>query len=721
MATSITQKGRILRLGTPLGEDIMLAEHLSGIEGLSQPFHFEVSCLVDVKAGNLAKVDPKKLLGAAATVDVLAAGEKPRLIHGIIRRFRAGPVDEAFARFDLELVPTLALLDLTSDCRIFQNQSVPDIVQKVLKEGGVTVKSSLTKTYTTLDHCVQYRETDFNFISRLLEQEGIFYYFEHAASGHTMVLADQLRNAPANPVQDKVEYGNDGDITLWEERRELFTGKFTMRDYHFETPRATLESTTPALKPADAVKSFETFDFAGEYAQRFNKPGERMGSVASEGERLGKIRMEEAEAAGVHVDGTSRCAAFMAGHKFTVTSLGNQHVKGSWVLKSVRMDCAQHPGYVGEEAAAGSAYSNRFSCVPADAVFRPARVTPKPVIAGPHSARVVDESSSGDTEEIFPDKYGRVRVRFPWDRENKSAAWVRVAQQRAGKSGGFIWIPRVGDEVLVAFLEGDPDCPVIVGSVYNADNMPPYQLPANKTQSGIKSRSSAQGGAGNVNEFRFEDKKGSEQLYVHAEKDLDVVVKHDETRAVQHDRKIVVDNDQTVTIKHDDTLEVTNDQTVTVKGKQTTTIEKDHAITVKSGNQSWSIDQGNHSTKIKLGNQETELATGNQKLTLKMGNQDVALKLGNQTTKLDVGNVKTECTVGNITMKCAAGKVTIEALQGIELKVGPNSIKIDMSGIQISGLQVKSEGQIQNSMEGLMCKVEGKAMLQAKGALTMIG
>ncbi len=695
--TTITQKGRTLRLVTPVGDDVLLAEHFSGVEGLSRPFHYEVSCLADVAAGNHAKVDPKKLLGEPVTIEVNAVGQKYRTIHGIVRRFRAGPVDEVFARFELEVVPTLSLLSLTSDSRIFQGKTVPEVVQDVLKEGGVKVKSELTRTYTVLDYCVQYRETDYNFVARLLEQEGIFYFFEHAEKSHTMVLRDDLRKAQPCPLQDKVEYGGDesgASIRQWEERRELYTGKWTTRDFHFETPKATLEATTPALKPADAIKAFETYDYPGEYAQRFNKTGERLAKVAPEGETLGQIRMEEAESAGVQAEGISTCAAFAVGYRFSVSSLGNQTVKGSWVLSAVHHSCGQRPGYLGDDGGEGQAYTNRFTCLPADAKFRPPRVTPKPVVQGPQSARVIDESASGEQEEIWPDKYGRVRVRFPWDREAKYACWVRVAQQRAGRSGGFIWIPRVGDEVLVACIEGDPDCPVIVGSVYNADNMPPYALPANKTQSGIKSRSSPKGGAANANEFRFEDKKGSEQVYLHAEKDSGIDVKNDETHWVGHDRVRKVDNDETVTVKNDQKITVEHDQTLTVKGKQENTITGDQSTTVSQGNQNW---------------------------TVKMGSQTTAIKMGDQKLTLDMGSITTQCKLGNITMKCTVGKVAIEALQGIELKVGPNSIKIDMSGITISGLMVKSEGKVQNSMEGLMCQVNGKAMLMAKGAITMIG
>ena len=721
---SYTQQNRRLILTTPLGKDVLMAEQVTGVEALSQPFQFDILCLADSKT----KVDPQKVLGQAVTLEIGVDGSAKRAVHGVVRRVRQGSVDEVFASYELQVVPQFALLDYTADCRIFQAMSIPDVVQAVLKEGGVKVKTALTATYDPLDYCVQYRETDFAFVSRLLEQEGITYFFEHDTKGHVMVLSDKSRNASANAHHAEIEYGAGnllaprGSITAWDERRELFPGSWTMRDFHFEKPRASLEVSVPALKPADATKSLEMFDFPGGYAQRFNKPGERLGKLDSTGEALDRTRMERAESGGHIVDGTSTCAGLLPGTKFSVKSLGNQRVSGSWVLQQVMHRAQQQPSLYGDEhTAPDGGYQNTFVAMPVDATYRPPRTIARPSVQGLQSARVIDESQSGDTEEIWPDKYGRVRVRFPWDREGKSACWVRVAQVRAGKTGGFQWIPRVGDEVLVAFLEGDPDCPVIVGSVYNAENMPPYALPANKTQSGLRTRSSPKGGQANANELRFEDKKGSEHIFLQAEKDWEIEVKNDEKHHVVHDRIRNVDNDETVTVKHDQTLTVTNDRTVKVDGKQTHTVKGDHTLTVSQGKHAVTVDKGDHTLAVKTGNHSVKVDKGNQDIEVAMGNQTTKIKMGNQTTTLDLGNAKTECKVGNITIKAAAGAVKIEGLQGIELKVGPNSIKIDMSGIKISGLQVATEGKLQNEMKGLMCKVDAQAMLMAKGAITMLG
>ena len=293
--------------------------------------------------------------------------------------------------------------------------------------------------------------------------------------------------------------------------------------------------------------------------------------------------------------------------------------------------------------------------------IRTPRTTPEPVVQGSQTAVVVGKSG----EEIWVDNHGRVKVQFHWDRDGRkdenSSCWVRVASTWAGKNWGFIQIPRIGQEVIVDFLEGDPDRPIITGRVYNADQTPPYTLPANQTQSGVKSRSSKSGGSDNFNEIRLEDKKGSEQIFIHAEKDLKTEVENDETRQVDHDR--------------------------------TTTVKNNDALTVKQGNQT------------------VVLEMGNQEVTLKQGNQQITLKMGNQATTLDMGN---------LTAKASLGKIAYEAMQGIELKVGQNTVTIDQTGVTIKGLNVSVEGQIQTEVKGVMTNVKGDGMLVVKGGITMI-
>ena len=393
------------------------------------------------------------------------------------------------------------------------------------------------------------------------------------------------------------------------------------------------------------------------------------------------------------------------------------------------------------------AYTNTFQCIPAALPFRPERTVPRPRIDGTQTAVVV--GNSGD--EIFTDKYGRIKVQFPWDRQGQnnadSSCWIRVATPWAGTQWGIVHIPRVGQEVVVAFEEGDPDRPIVVGSVYNAQEMPPYTLPDNMTQSGYLGRSSKSGTSDNFNQLRFEDKKDSEEIYFHAEKDFNRVVENNDTLQVGFDKKdkgdqtIQIFNNQGITIgaggsNCDDgsqvlsvwnsqnntigaggsnckdgsqTITVFNNQTLTVGnsqasgGSQTITIYKDRTETVKTGNESVTIKQGNRIVTVSQGNDTHEISQGNRAVTIDMGNDTLTIKMGNQTTKLNLGASSTE------------------AMQSIELKVGQNSIKIDQTGITLQGMMVKVQGQVQTQVQGTMVQVSGDAMTQISGGITMIG
>src|SRR6185312_11308856 len=488
-------------------------------------------------------------------------------------------------------------------------------------------------------YCVQYRETDFNFVTRLMEQYGMFFFFEHSESKHTLVLADAATAHEKCPRQSKVQFTAEGTgvhdddvITNWSVEQEVRPGKYTLRDYNFETPAVSLEVSAPTTIKATGADARELFDYPGDYLKR------------ADGEKVAKVRMQEEEVGHLVSTGAGNCRTLAAGYKFSLAEHFNSALNAEYVLTEVRHS-ARSGGYYGAEHGGDEQnyYANTFTCIPSERVYRPARVTPRPVVQGAQTAVVVGKSG----EEIWVDKYGRVMVQFFWDRKGKSdehsSCWVRVSQSWAGKDWGWMAVPRIGQEVLVQFLEGDPDHPIITGRVYNANQMPPWALPANQTQTGIRTHSSPKGGADNFNELRFEDKKGSEEIHVQAEKDVTIVIKNDETRDIRHAR--------------------------------TTTIKADDAETVTEGNQT---------------------------ITIKKGNQTIKLALGNQSTKLD------------------AGKATTEAMQGIELKVGGNSIKIDQTGITIKGLMVKVEGEVQTSIKGAITQVNGDGMLQLKGGVTMI-
>src|SRR5262249_26536038 len=427
-----------------------------------------------------------------------------------------------------EVVPWLWLLTQRAGCRIFQNLTVPEILKKLFDEYRGAFSSvvqyedkTTAAKHLPLDYCVQYRETDFNFVSRLMEQEGIIYFFEHDAHGHKLVFTDTTTLLPH--IQGKNEvlfapeegYGEREDvITQWERQWGVHPAKYTLRDHHFELPDNRLE-----VSEHEGDDQFlEIYDYPGEFTARFNEQKKRLDKVKAEGEKLVAVRFDEERLTGYGYGGSSTCRNFSVGHFFRAKDPSDKYGgTGDVLLLSLNFSSAQSPDYISNGEPSKTLYQNSFTCFRMDPAvpmhFRTRRLTPKPTIAGAHTATVAVKKG----EDSCLDSYGRVRVQFHWDREGKSdensACWVRVAQPWAGAGWGAHFWPRVGQEVVVQFLEGDPDRPIITGSVYNPANMPPYKLPDHYTRSGIMTRSSKNGASKNFNEIRFEDKAGSEQLF----------------------------------------------------------------------------------------------------------------------------------------------------------------------------------------------------------------
>ena len=679
MSNDFTHDDRLLQLATPLGKDDLLLAGFSGSEGISTPFRFDLSLMATPDT----TIDAKKLVGQAMTVTIAdASGGDARYINGVVSTFAQTGSDTTFVWYRAQLVPGLALLTRRADIRIFQQKSVTDVIEAVLKEGGIDYKLNTTGTYQPLEYCVQYRETDFAFVSRLMEAHGIFYFFTHSDSKHTLVLADSSSAHQSCAGSDTTRFhsttsgsSDEDTVSAWELQHEFRTGKYTLTDYNMETPSTSLTVSEPTTVKLGDNDKYEVYDFPGAYGKK------------SDGDTLVRVRMQDQEARTVVASGSGSCRAFTSGYRFTLGEHPQSANNGQYVL-TVVSHSASNGSFVSAKEGPAPHYWNTFTCIPFATPFRPERVTPRPMAYGLQSAVVV--GSSG--EEIWVDKYGRVKVQFFWDRQGKkneqSSCWVRVAQPWAGKNWGFVAWPRIGQEVLVAFESGDPDRPIIVGSLYNAEQMPPYTLPANQTQTGIKSRSSKGGGTDNYNELRFEDKKGSEEIHVQAEKDLTTVVKNDETREIRNNR--------------------------------TTTIAANDTKTIKKGNESTTIEQGDQSTKLKNGDHYLELTLGDSSTILHQGDHDTQLKQGDQTVTLTTGNQSIKLSMGNQTTKLDLGAVSTEAMQGIELKVGQSSIKIDQMGVTIQGMMIKIEGQIQTEVKGLMTQINADAMLQAKGAITMI-
>jgi type VI secretion system secreted protein VgrG len=553
------QADRPLTIDTPLGKDMVLLRGLSGREGVSQLFGFEL----DLIAENKTDVAFDKLLGQKVTAHLSLLKGK-RHFNGRCVRISQGERDEGektFTSYRMEIVPDFWMLTRKAQSRIFQQMSVPDILKKVLV--GFDVTYEIQGTFYPRDYCVQYRETDFNFASRMMEEEGIYYFFKHTDGNHTMVVANTPQShadvpGPTQIIFEDVAGGfrHEDRISSWEKVQEWRSGKYTLWDHSFELPHKHLETekliqdSVTVGKVSHKLKvsgndKFEIYDWPGEYAQRFDGVdpggGERPGDlqhIFEDNTRTANIRMQEEALGSLVIHGGSNCRHFMAGHKFSL----QRHFSGEggpYVLTSVHHSARGSGDFRGGQTGEFR-YRNEFTCIPQALPFRPSRVTPKPVVHGTQSAVVVGPAG----EEIFTDKYSRVKVQFHWDREgkhdSKSSCWIRVGSPWAGKQWGMIHIPRIGQEVIVDFLEGDPDQPIVVGGVYNAEMMPPYKLPGMKTLSGLKSRSSLGGAPTNFNEIRFEDKKGKEQFFVHAERNMDVRVKNDSMESVLHDKHLTV-------------------------------------------------------------------------------------------------------------------------------------------------------------------------------------
>lgn len=609
-----TELKRFLNFLTPLGPDKFLLRSFSGEEGISELFHFHLDLLSE---------DPNvgfdDIVGKNVTLSVrLSATGTARYINGHVSRFSQLPGEERLTHYQAEVVPWLWFLTRTADCKIFQNMNVLDIVKKVFQDFNFTdFEDQTQKTYPKWEYCVQYRETAFNFVSRLMEQEGVFYFFKHENGKHTLVLGDVPSVHKPCPDQFRVmfdrsallEARHEEDVVYgWKQEQEMRAGKYAVCDYNFETPATRLNTEVDSAINQGGNHRFEIYDYPGIYLNR------------GEGDTLAKVRIEEQEAVHALFYGESDCRTLASGFKFDLYGYERQDQNATYVLTHIAHSGEEGGFYSGQGSSTDSSYKNTFTAIEAPVPFRPPRVAPKPLIHGTQTAVVVGPSG----EEIYVDKYGRVKVQFHWDRLGKldqaSSCWIRVAEPVAGKGWGEVWTPRIGQEVVVSFLEGDPDRPLITGSVYNAVQMPPYTLPDEQTKSTFKSYSSK--GGGGFNEIRFEDKKGSEQVFIHGERNLDVRVKNDRFEILGGESHLIVTKDQLELVKQDKHLYVKGDQNEKVDG--TVSLKAGQNIQIKAG-QNCALDAGQE-IHLKAGmNLVIESGTA---LTLKVGGNFVNINSG---------------------------------------------------------------------------------------------
>lgn len=641
---------RFLVAHTPLPPDELKALTLQGTEEIGKLFDFQISMLSPNHS-----IPMDDLLGQSITYEIeLQTGGK-RYLDGIVTECsQAGRRGSNYV-YTARLQPRLALLDKTRDYRIFQHMTGPQICKQILQEYGVVVEDRLTGQYRNREYCVQYRESAFNFISRLLEDEGATYHFEHSLHGHTMVLTDSMSAFKPLPEYEEIPYFPESMAAIPDQEfiwhiatsKKLDTGIYVSDDYVFKGTRDLLDVTQPMVRkhPSNRLRFY---DYPGGYR------------VLSDGERLARIRIEQLQYLHQKAECHGNARGIAPGYIYSQTRFPRKDENGSRLIVKSIYDL-QNNAYEAGQSAEEVVHDISFVTTPTSEPFRPPRTTPIPKAHSPDNAVVVGPPGA----EIWCDPHSRVRVQFEWDQYGKrnldSSCLIRVVSPWAEERFGMISIPRVGSAVLVQYIDGNPDHPIITGRLYTAQQMPPWELPANMTQTGILTRSSQGGGYDNANALRFEDKKGSEELWIHAEKDQRIEVEHDESHWVGHDRVKNIDHDETNHIKHDRTSTIDHDETVIVHGKRTEVVDGNEDITIHS-NRTERVDM---SEKIDIGDTQ-KLTVGSTRTKNVRGNENNSIS---RNQSVSVGMNKTE-TVKFMAME-NVGIAKVESIgAGYMLNVG---------------------------------------------------
>jgi type VI secretion system secreted protein VgrG len=647
---STKQADRLMQFSSPLGKDVLLIESLEGAEGTSRLFEFHAELLADADT----TIDPKSMIGAKVSVAInLNDAQGSRWINGIVASFEQGPGDKEFNTYKARIVPAMWQLMLSSNCRIFQDKSVLDIAKSVIGEYGLSLSDQTNGSYEKLEYCTQYSESDFHFVSRILEESGIFYWFEHTDQDNKIMLGDGRNAYQDCPLSASIPYskavsGEEGAYGAWVKEfnatATMVSGKHATAEYNY---KQYVREDVPDKASASPYgnNAFDDYLYpagAEGYAGGSPDVGKKLETLFLDTRSLAADSIAEV----FRGDGNAR--SFCAGYTFTQTGNPRDAWNRKYLLTTVLHKVDQVPSYRAVDAEQKDGYSNQFTAVSSDIVFKPAQTVAKPRIYGPQTAVVV--GSAG--EEIHIDSQGRVQVRFFWDKKNDDSSivdctWVRVAQSWAGNGWGSYFWPRVKDEVVIQFLNGDPDNPMITGSVYNGVNTPKYALPDNKTRSGLVTRSSTGGSGANANELRFEDKMGSEQIYIHAEKDMDV--------SIEHDRRISVGN---------------NDSLI-VTGNQSEQIGSNFNRQIKSN----AVEQIGGNSDLAISSNQTEQVGGSHSLNV------------GSSQSIQVGTAYS-MNAGQTVYINAGMNVVIQA--GMELSLsGPGGfITIGPSGVAISGTMV---------------------------------
>jgi len=664
-----TDKNSPVRFVSPLGDDL-LVRSVQGKEEMGGLFVFQLELLSPNNELNFDNVVGQQVTTILVTEDV------ERFFNGYITEFRYLGMDDVYSRYHATVRPWLWLLTRTSDCRVFQKMTVPDIIKQVFKLNNmVDFKVSLNAPYREWEYCVQYNESDFNFVSRLMEKEGIYYFFEHTSNKHILVLADDASAHVTYPGFAEIPFNAEFErlgqtidsLDSWTAIQSIMPARYATKVYDFENPKADLLARYNPNKKGHVwpIDDPEIFDYPGDYVTR------------DDGKSYVEIRLQELQCQQERIHAAGGCRGLSPGYSFKLKEFPREDQNKEYLTIAVEHEITNDEFFANNGTLA-PVYRCKVEVMDKKKLpFRTPRKTPKPKVQGPQTAIVVGPAA----DEIYTDEYGRVIVQFHWDRygtsDENSSCWVRVSQLWAGTKWGGIHIPRIGQEVVVSFLEGDPDQPLITGSVYNANCMPPYTLSANKTQSGIKSRSTTEGSPENFNEIRMEDKIGEEELYIQAEKNENILVKNDKTETVGHNETIQIGNDRQETVGNDETISVGNDRQESVGHDETLSVANNRTRNVGVDE---TIDVGAKRSHT-VGEDET-ITIGNNQSTTVANDQSVAAG-GNRA--LDVGK-DLSVSVGGSEDRSIGKKLVISAGDSILLECGSASISLKKNGdIKISG------------------------------------
>jgi type VI secretion system secreted protein VgrG len=700
--------GRDTSITGPFDKGVLLLESLRGSEVLGQPYLFQLGLL-----STEPTIDPDDVLGRPLAVGIKLDAGEDRFFHGIVTAFSKAGTTHLHTRYAATLRPMLSVFGDTHDCRVFNDpsQDALSIVTGVLAQRGLTDVESGTLSGNALrarEYCVQFRESDLNFVQRLLEEEGIYYYFRHEENKHTLVLVNSISGHNTVAGYESVAYtpkarqaaGTEEHFWGMRVRRAIYPGRHTVLAGYDPTllrPKQMQFGEEASSAPAPG-SPFEHYDYPGGLFD------------SDEAKQEATVRMQAGAAENTLVEVEGNTMGLGVGDLVTLRRGLSESADDSpfwkeedflqqYVIVGATYSLSINQIETGAVASSDEPFRATYQLLDSQTQFRPQRRTRKPIINGSQTTLVVGPAG----EEIWTDELGRVRVQFDWDRlgerNEKSSCWVRVSQVWAGAKWGAIHIPRIGQEVIVDFLDGDPDRPIITGRAYNADNMPPYDLPANQTQSGIKSRSSKGGTQSNFNELRFEDKKGQEELHMQAEKDMSTLVKHNQTLEVGVDRSIVVGNDEATHIKHNrqTTVDVNDDVVIggthdkTVTGAVTQIYGDDHMRKV-DGDQLL-VAEKNKTEHVKL----AYTLTTDEMFQLNQAATSMTFEGTNVT--LDSAGVVTMMAGGATVLVDKAGMITVTSPTAINLLCGGSGLSILPGGIAVAAAAVTAAAGGASKME----------------------